>query len=348
MRPPPGNAPLTSSICVDMDRAVGTRAVTHVQRSLHGVRQSRHGSRVIAPSTSTSTMTKKAPRRWTRWRYSACWPTKWLGSGGFASRAGTTESPTKAPSDVSPGEGAGTKSALAASSPKRCSRDAAGRLSKGEPVRKGRSNLFLGGLYALTTAALLATQAPLSFLAAKQLSVAVFIGATELILLLCVPFMLRTRRSREHFVALLSSASNLAKFGVLLLIGLIGIVLYVFGLGRGHPIVIAAVLNLDPFWAAVIAYLVAGQKIPTSLLTFTLCLIASFVGAMLLAVSQTDAQSIGLQMFDSGSFLAPGLALPVPILWALSGTLVGKWFSDFDDYACIAVTFTMAAAVVVP
>ena len=73
-------------------------------------------------------------------------------------------------------------------------------------MRKGRSNLFLGGLYALTTAALLATQAPLSFLAAKQLSVAVFIGATELILLLCVPFMLRTRRSREHFVALLSSA----------------------------------------------------------------------------------------------------------------------------------------------
>ena len=104
--------------------------------------------------------------------------------------------------------------------------------SKGEPVQKGRSNLFLGCLYALTTAARLATQAPLSFLAAKQLSVAVFIGATELILLLCVPFMLRTRRSREHFVALLSSASNLVKLGALLLIGLIGIVLYVFGLGR--------------------------------------------------------------------------------------------------------------------
>jgi hypothetical protein len=35
-------------------------------------------------------------------------------------------------------------------------------------------------------------------------------------------------------------------------------------------------------------------------------------------------------------------------LWALSGTFVGKWFSDFDDYACIAVTFTMAAVVVIP
>jgi drug/metabolite transporter (DMT)-like permease len=215
-------------------------------------------------------------------------------------------------------------------------------------VQKGQSNLFLGGLYALATAALLATQAPLSFLAAQQLSVAVFVGATELVLLLCVPFMLLTRQSREHFVALLASAANLAKFGVLLLIGLVGILLYVFGLGRGHPIVIAAVLNLDPFWAAVIAYLVAGKKIPTSLLTFFLCLIVSFLGAMLLAVSQTDTQSFGPQMFDSGSFLALGLALPVPVLWALSGSFVGKWFSDFDDYACIAVTFVMAAVVVIP
>ena len=215
-------------------------------------------------------------------------------------------------------------------------------------MQKGQSNLFLGGLYALTTAVLLATQAPLSFLAAKQLGVAEFIAVTELVLLLCVPFMIRTPRSREHFVTLLSSASYVAKFAVLLLIGLIGIVLYAFGLGRGHPIVIAAALNLDPFWAAIIAYLIAGKRIPTSFFTFALCLIVSFGGAMLLAVSQTGTQSIGLQMFDSGSFLALGLALPVPVLWALSGTFVGKWFSDFDEYACVAVTFTMAAVAVVP
>ena len=102
-------------------------------------------------------------------------------------------------------------------------------------MQKGQSNLFIGGLYALMTAALLATQAPLSFLGAKQLSVAEFIAVTELVLLLCVPFMIWTRGSREQFLALLSSASNLAKFGVLL-IGLIGIVLYAFGLGRGHPV----------------------------------------------------------------------------------------------------------------
>ena len=69
---------------------------------------------------------------------------------------------------------------------------------------------------------------------AKRLSVAEFICVNELVLLLCVPFMLRTQRSREHFFALISSVSNLGKFGALLLIGLIGIVLYAFGLGRGQ------------------------------------------------------------------------------------------------------------------
>ena len=63
-------------------------------------------------------------------------------------------------------------------------------------MQKGQSSLFIGGLYALTTAALLATQAPLSFLAAKQLSVAVFIGVTELVLLLCVPFKTAQRQPR--------------------------------------------------------------------------------------------------------------------------------------------------------
>ena len=82
-----------------------------------------------------------------------------------------------------------------------------------EPVQKGQSNLFIGCLYALTTAALLATQAPLSFLAAKQLSVAVFVCVTELVLLLCVPFMLRTCRSREHFLALRRPRRNGVAFG---------------------------------------------------------------------------------------------------------------------------------------
>jgi hypothetical protein len=69
---------------------------------------------------------------------------------------------------------------------------------------------------------------------------------------------------------------------------------------------------------------------------------------MLLAISQADTPSLSLQIFDSGSLLAAGLALPVPVLWALSGSLVGKWFADVDESACIAVTFITAAVVVVP
>jgi hypothetical protein len=42
------------------------------------------------------------------------------------------------------------------------------------------------------------------------------------------------------------------------------------------------------------------------------------------------------------------LALPVPVLWALSGSLVGEWFADVDESACIAVTFITVAVVVVP
>jgi drug/metabolite transporter (DMT)-like permease len=188
----------------------------------------------------------------------------------------------------------------------------------------------------------------LSFLGAKQLNVPEFIAVTEIVLLLCVPFMLRTRRSRQDFVTMTRSVSNLGKFGVLLLIGLIGIVLYAIGLGKGHPIIIAAVLNLDPFWAAIVAYLVAGKKMPTSWLPFAFCLVVAVAGAMLLALSQTKDQSMSLQMFSSDSLVAAALALPVPVLWALSGSLVGKWFSNFDEAACTAVTFTTAAVVVVP
>ena len=91
-----------------------------------------------------------------------------------------------------------------------------------------------------------------------------------------------------------------------------------------------------------------GRRSPPPLWTFTLCLAVAFVGAMLLAISQADTPSLSLEIFDSGSLLAAGLALPVPVLWALSGSLVGKWFADVDESACVAVTFITAAAVVVP
>ena len=40
----------------------------------------------------------------------------------------------------------------------------------------------------------------------SALSAAKFISVSEMVLLLCVPFMLRTQRSREHFRGLISPA----------------------------------------------------------------------------------------------------------------------------------------------
>ncbi len=192
-------------------------------------------------------------------------------------------------------------------------------------MKKGHSSLALGAAYAVATAAALA-QSPLSLLAAERPSVPEFIGVTELTLLACVPFMIQAPHSWRDFRCLALSASNMEKFAILLLIGLAGIVLYALGLGRGHPIMIATVLNLDPFWAAVIAWLVAGKEIPTTARTFALCLVVAFAGAMLLALSQADARSVSFQSLDSGSLLGAGLALPIPVLRALSGSFVTKSF----------------------
>lgn len=149
------------------------------------------------------------------------------------------------------------------------------------------ANLKLGGALSVATAALLATQAPFSVLAAQHLSLAIFVGVTALALLICVPFMLVTKKARADFWSLVSSLSYLGKFAVLLLIGLAGQALYAVGLGKGHPVVVAAVLNLDPFWAALIAFLILGKTIPTSRVTFCACLIVAFVGALAIAVSQS-------------------------------------------------------------
>ena len=159
-------------------------------------------------------------------------------------------------------------------------------------MEKRQSNFAIGAIYALATAGLLASQSPLSFLAAKAVQCSRFHKRDRVSVAVLLPFMIRSQRAREHFRTSISSLSNVGKYAVLLLIGLIGILLYAMGLGKGHPIVIAAVLNLDPFWGSIIAYLIAGKTIPTSLSLFTLCLLLAFSGAMLLAISQTDSHSI--------------------------------------------------------
>jgi hypothetical protein len=221
-------------------------------------------------------------------------------------------------------------------------------LIKGEFVSQPKADFRLGAIYAIVTAVLLATQSPFSALTAKHLSTAKFIGVTEAVLLLCVPFMLTTRDRRADFRALLSSRGNVAKLFLLLLIGLLSLLCYVAGLNRGNPVVIAAMLNLDPFWAALIAYLVTKKSIPNSLPVFAGCLSVAFAGTVLIAISQSDGGALSLSNLRVDTLSGALLALPVPIFTALSGTFVGKWFSDYDESATIAVTFTMAAAVVIP
>jgi hypothetical protein len=210
-------------------------------------------------------------------------------------------------------------------------------------------NYKTGAFYSLATAALLATQHPFSLLGAKQLSVANFILVGEVTLVMFVPLLLYSDKSRRDFREMISSGTQLLRFFALLLIGLLGVLLYNVGLGKSHPIVVAAILNLAPFWAAIIALLISKKAIPTSWWTFAGCLAIAFGGAMMIAFSQTEDGPSAIQNLSLSSLWGPWIyAVPVPALYALSGSLVGKWFADYDDSAALAVTFVTAAAVLIP
>ena len=155
-------------------------------------------------------------------------------------------------------------------------------------VRTTKTNFQLGSIYALVTAALLATQEPFSALAAKRLPPLSFVCLTQAALLLSVPILIARARSRHDFSALLLTPRNLGKLAVLFLIGIAGLLLYNLGLRNAHPIIVAAILNLSPFWAAIVAKVVSGKAIPISSLVFWPCFSVAFVGAMLIAVSQLN------------------------------------------------------------
>jgi drug/metabolite transporter (DMT)-like permease len=96
-------------------------------------------------------------------------------------------------------------------------------------------------------------------------------------------------QARKDFQSLLSQPGNIPKFALLLAVGMVSILLFAFGLGKRRPVVIAGVLNLDPFWAALVAFTVVGKMIATLPWTFGICLAVAFTGALLIAVSQSDS-----------------------------------------------------------
>jgi drug/metabolite transporter (DMT)-like permease len=218
------------------------------------------------------------------------------------------------------------------------------------PIPARRANYRLGSLYSLVTAVLVATQEPFSALAARRLSSSYFVFLTQFALLLSVPLLTLPRSSRQDFIALLSNVQNLGKLAILFIAGLCGLLLYYVGLSSAHPIITAAVFNLSPFWAALVALVVSRKAIPTTPAIFFGCFAVAFAGAMTVAWSQLDntngrlVSDIMLSMLHSRW----AYAIPIPIFYALSGTLVGKWFSEYDESAAIAANFVVSSFILIP
>lgn len=151
--------------------------------------------------------------------------------------------------------------------------------------RSASPDYRLGSLYSLLTAFLLATQEPFSFLAARRLTTLQFVCLTQIALLVSIPLVTAHPVSRSDFVALLSDASNYGRLAVILTIGLSGLLLYNFGLSNAHPIIVSAILNLTPFWAALVALVLTRVPIPVSPAVFFGCFAGAFAGAMAVAWS---------------------------------------------------------------
>ncbi len=215
---------------------------------------------------------------------------------------------------------------------------------------RDQTDYGLGISYAIATAVLLALQEPFSALAARTLSSLDFMAITQLALLFSLPFLIARGESRRDFAAILLDIRQWPKLTVIFLVGLAGLSLYDIGLSSAHPIITAAVLNLSPFWAALVAFVVSRRSISVSPLAFWMCFVAAFCGAMVIAWSQADVDNQALAHDVIFSLLHSKwiYALPMPAFFALSGTLVFEWFSDYDEAATIGANFVVSALVLLP
>ena len=208
----------------------------------------------------------------------------------------------------------------------------------------------LGTFYAIATAILVSFQAPFSALAARSLGSLDFMAFTQLALLFSIPLLILRADSRRDFAAIVFRVRNWPKLAVIFLVGVAGLKLYDVELSSTHPIITAAVLNLSPFWAALIAFIVSKRSISVSPFAFFACFLVAFFGAMAIAWSQINLDSKVLTRDVVESFIHSKwvYALPMPAFFALSGTLVYQWFSDFDEPAAIAANFVVSSLVLIP
>ena len=144
----------------------------------------------------------------------------------------------------------------------------------------------LGTLYAIATAILLALQEPFSALAARTLTSLDFMALTQWALLLSVPLLIGRADSRRDFAAILLDVRQWPKLAVVFCVGVIGLSLFDIGLSITHPIITAAILNLSPFWAALVAFVVTKRSISISPTLFFGSFLTAFCGATAIAWSQ--------------------------------------------------------------
>ena len=177
-----------------------------------------------------------------------------------------------------------------------------------------------------------------------------FIGFTQCALLFSVPLLIARGDSRRDFAAILLDVRNLPKLAAVFLVGVSGLVLYDIGLSSAHPIITAAILNLTPFWAALVAFIVSKRSVSVSRALFFGCFLVAFCGAMMIAWSQINADNkiLANAVIENAIHSRWIYALPAPIFFALSGTLVFKWFSKFDESAAIAANFTVSSLILIP
>jgi drug/metabolite transporter (DMT)-like permease len=207
-----------------------------------------------------------------------------------------------------------------------------------------------GTFYAIATAFLVSFQAPFSALAARTLGSLDFMAFTQLALLFSIPLMILQADTRRDFAAIVFGIRHWPKLAVIFLVGAAGLRLYDVGLSSTHPIITAAVLNLTPFWAALIAFVVSKRSISAPPFAFFACFLLGFCGAMAVAWSQIDVDSKILARDVIYSFIHSKwiYALPTPAFFALGGTLVYQLFPDFDEPAAIAANFVVSSLVLIP
>jgi drug/metabolite transporter (DMT)-like permease len=218
------------------------------------------------------------------------------------------------------------------------------------PLSLSSINYRLGSLYSVITAFLYSTQEPFSFPAARHLNTIQFVCLTQIALFVSIPLLTARPASRSDFLALIRDSSNYGRLAVIFAIGMCGLLLYNFGLSNAHPIIISAILNLSPFWAALVAFFISRVPIPISPATFFGCFAGAFIGAMAVAWSQLGEANKPTfaelaENFVRGSWV---YAIPIPLCSALGGTLVGRWFGKYNESAAIAANFLFANVILIP